>query len=241
MSTPYDNESVDLLEKIEVKAFKVASTDNQNFILLDRLIKINKPIIVSTAMCYESEVNNLYNHFKSNKFEKLVIMHCTGNYPSMLDESNLNVLKIYKKKFDCIIGYSDHNLDIVNPIIATSLGAKVYEKHITLDKSMDGPDHRSSLTPEELKVTIENIKKTELSLGSYIKTCTESEKKNRPKLKKSIYISRQIKKGQKIYLNSIAAKRPGIGMSPDQYFDVIGKKATKNLKIDHLLTKKDFE
>ena len=241
LSTPYDLESVDLLEKIGVSAFKVASTDNQNYILLDYLIKINKPIIISTAMCYEEEVDDLYNHFLKNNFKDLAIMHCTGNYPSDLNETNLNVVKKFIEKYSCIIGYSDHNLEIYNPIIATSLGCKIYEKHITIDKSLEGPDHRASLTPNELKKTIENIKKTEISLGSPIKTCTESEIPNRDKLKKSLYISQNIKKGETFSLKNLSAKRPAVGISPSNYKDILGKKAKSDLKIDDLLKKENYE
>lgn len=241
LSTPYDLESVDLLEKVGVKAYKVASTDNQNFILLDYLIKKNKPIIVSTAMCYEEEVDDLYEHFKENNFDELVIMHCTGNYPSDLNESNLLVLKSYLNKYDCIIGYSDHNLDIINPIASTAMGAKVYEKHITIDKSLEGPDHRASLTPEELKQTILNIRKTEISLGNHIKSCTPSELNNRDKLKKSIYLSKEINVNEIFEIGHLCAKRPAHGMSPQKYRKIIGKKSLKNLKVDHLLSEKDYE
>lgn len=241
LSTPYDIESVDLLEKIGVSAYKVASSDNQNYILLDYLIKIKKPIIISTAMCYEEEVDDLYQHFLNNDFKKLMIMHCTGNYPSDLNETNLNVVKKYIEKYSCIIGYSDHNLEMYNPIIATSLGCKIYEKHITIDKSLEGPDHRASLTPNELKKTITNIKKTEISLGSSIKTCTQSEISNRDKLKKSLYIQQNIKKGEIFTIKHLSAKRPAVGISPSCYKDIIGKKAKSDLKKDDLLRKENYE
>ena len=241
LSTPYDLESVELLEKIGVNAYKVASTDNQNYILLDYLMKKNKPIIVSTAMCYEEEVDNLYGHFQKNNFDELVIMHCTGNYPSALNESNLLVLKSYLDKYDCIIGYSDHNLDIINPIASSAMGIKVYEKHITIDKSLEGPDHRASLTPEELKETISNIRKTELSLGNHIKTCTPSELNNRDKLKKSIYLSKDININEVFGIDHLCAKRPAHGISPQNYKSIIGKKSLKNLKVDHLLSEQDYE
>ena len=184
LSTPYDKESVDMLEKFKVKAYKVASTDSNNIPLISYIAKKRKPMFISTAMTNLGEIRDLVNCVKKYIPNKFVLMQCTGNYPSANSDSNLKVMLTYKKLFNCLYGYSDHTLDHINPIAATSLGASVYEKHFTLNKKMYGPDHRMSLLPSELKKTIQIIRQTSLALGEEKKVVLGSEKYNRIKLKK---------------------------------------------------------
>ena len=160
LSTPYDEESVDMLEKLNVEAYKIASTDNTNLPLLNYIAKKRKPMFISTAMTNIREVQDAVKCVKKYIPNKFVLLQCTGNYPSKNLDSNLKVMLTYKKKFRCLYGYSDHTLDFINPVAATALGASVYEKHFTLDRKLDGPDHRMSLLPSELKRTIEIITKT---------------------------------------------------------------------------------
>ena len=166
MSTPYDYKSVDLLIELKIGAFKVASTDANNHPFLEYLTKKQKPIILSTAMSSLIDVKESVNIFRKNNFDNFALLQCTGNYPSKISDTNLKVMETYKKEFNCIVGYSDHTPDMVNPIAATAMGAKIFEKHFTIDKNLPGPDHRMSLNEEELKMTINAIRETEIALGS---------------------------------------------------------------------------
>ena len=168
LSTPYDFKSVDLLCQFNVPAFKIASTDMNNYQLLEHISKKGKPIILSTGMSSQEEVKLSLNFLLNLKVKKIVLMHCTGSYPTNIKDSNLNVIKNYKKLFSdkCLYGYSDHTKEFINPIAASAIGISVYEKHFTLSKKMPGPDHRMSLNPIELKETIKLIRQTD---SSYLK------------------------------------------------------------------------
>ncbi len=230
LSTPYDKKSATLLFKLGVKAFKVASTDNNNFPFLEFLMKFKMPIIVSTAMCDFNEVLDIYKFFKKKKYKKFALLHCTGSYPSSLSDSNLNVIKTYKKNFDCVIGYSDHTQEINNPLVAVALGAKIIEKHYTLNKKLPGPDHRMSLEPKDLSLTIKNIREVEDAMGSKFKRTLKSEYENKKKLKKSLVINKDLKKNHKLRIDDISIKRPAYGLDPKFLNKVLGKKIIKDLK-----------
>jgi len=238
LSTPYDEESVDMLEKFRVKAYKVASTDNNNIPLLSYIAKKGKPMFISTAMANIREVQEAVRCVKKYIPSKFVLMQCTGNYPSKNLDSNLKVMLTYKKQFKCLYGYSDHTLDFINPIAATALGASVYEKHFTLDKKLDGPDHRMSLLPTELEKTIEIIKKTKIALGNEKKQVLDSEKHNRLRLKKSLVTKSFIKKGEKLNRNKVAIKRPGTGLPPKEIFNIINYVALKDIHANSVLKQK---
>jgi len=238
LSTPYDEESVDMLEKLNVKAYKVASTDNTNIPLLNYIAKKRKPMFISTAMTNIREVQDAVKCVKKYIPTKFVLMQCTGNYPSKNLDSNLKVMLTYKKKFGCLYGYSDHTLDFINPGAATALGASVYEKHFTLDKKLYGPDHRMSLLPSELKKTIEIIKKTKIALGNEEKEVLDSEKHNRLRLKKSLVTKSFIKKGEKLNKNKLAIKRPGTGLPPKEIFSIINYVALKDISANSVLKRK---
>tara|TARA_B100000965_G_scaffold402937_1_gene429985 strand:- start:881 stop:1948 length:1068 start_codon:yes stop_codon:yes gene_type:complete len=230
LSTPYDEESVDMLEKFKVKAYKIASTDNSNIPLLSYIAKKGKPMLISTAMSNMDEVRDAVNCVKKYIPNKFVLMQCTGNYPAKNQDSNLKVMLTYKKIFNCLYGYSDHTEGYVNPIAATALGASVYEKHFTLGKSLKGPDHRMSLTPSELKKTIEKIRETTLILGTSKKEVLKSETHNRLRLKKSLVSKNFIKKGKKLNKNMFAIKRPGTGLLPKKIYSISKFVALKTIK-----------
>ena len=238
LSTPYDEESVDMLEKLKIKAYKVASTDNNNIPLLRYIAKKRKPMFISTGMANIEEVQDAVNCVKKYIPNKFVLLQCTGNYPSKNLDSNLKVMLTYKKKFRCLYGYSDHTLDFINPVAATALGASVYEKHFTLDRKLDGPDHRMSLLPSELKKTIEIIKKTKIALGNEEKQVLDSEKHNRLRLKKSLVTKSFIKKGEKLNRNKVAIKRPGTGLPPKEIFNIINYVALKDIHANSVLKRK---
>ena len=238
LSTPYDEESVDMLEKFKIKAYKVSSTDNTNIPLLCYIAKKRKPMFISTAMTNIREVQDVVKCVKKYIPTKFVLMQCTGNYPSKNLDSNLNVMLTYKKNFKCLYGYSDHTLDFINPVAATALGASVYEKHFTLDRKLSGPDHRMSLLPFELKKTIEIIRKTKTVLGSGEKQVLDSERHNRLRLKKSLVTKIFIKKGEKLDRNKVAIKRPGTGLRPKEIFSIINYVALKNIQANSVLKRK---
>jgi sialic acid synthase SpsE len=238
LSTPYDEESVDMLEKFKIKAYKVASTDNTNLPLLHYIAKKGKPMFISTAMSNIMEVQDAVKCVKRYIPNKFVLMQCTGNYPSKNSDSNLSVMLTYKKNFGCLYGYSDHTLDFINPVAATALGASVYEKHFTLDRKLDGPDHRMSLLPSELKKTIEIIKNTKIALGNGKKQILDSEKHNRRRLKKSLVTKTLIKKGEKLNKNKLAIKRPGTGLPPKAIFNMMSYVALRDIKANSVLKKK---
>ena len=229
LSTPYDKDSVDMLEKLNVEAYKIASTDSNNIPLLRYIAKKRKPMFISTAMANIKEVKETVKCVKKYIPNKFILMQCTGNYPSKNIDSNLKVMLTYKNFFGCLYGYSDHTLDFINPIAATALGASIYEKHFTLNRKLNGPDHRMSLLPTELKKTIEIIKKTRLALGNGKKKVLDSEKHNRLRLKKSLVAVNFIKKGEKLSRSKVAIKRPGTGLPPKEIFKISNYIALKDI------------
>lgn len=241
LSTPYGVKSADLLEKFNVPAFKIASTDTNNIPLLKHIARKGKPMILSSAMATMEEVELAVSTVRNIGLDKIAILQCTGNYPSKLSDSNLRVIKTYKEKLNCIVGYSDHTPNFINPIVATAIGAKVYEKHFTIDRSLPGPDHRMSLSPEELKQTVKVIRKTEVALGSSEKQVLDVEKENRLVLRKSLVADKNINKGDLISRSMIAIKRPGTGLSPSMLKRIIGKRAKVDILKDSILTNEIFD
>ena len=241
-STPHANEwSVDLLEEINVPAYKIASTDLTNIPVIKYIASKNKPMILSTGMAMLKDIERAVDAIKETGNERLVILHCTSDYPLQMKDVNLNILSVLKEKFNVLVGYSDHTLDINVPCLAVALGARVIEKHITLDRSMQGPDHKSSLEPNELKEMIEKIRETEIILGSKEKVPTQAELNVAKVGRKSIVANKFIKKGQIITKEMITFKRPGVGIPPYEIEDVIGKKARYDLEEDKLISFEDLE
>jgi N,N'-diacetyllegionaminate synthase len=241
LSTPYDNDSADLLEELGVPAFKIASTDTNNIPFLKYVARKGLPMILSSAMSTMEEVIKAVEVVREEGLQEVAMLQCTGNYPAKLEDSHLNVMNTYREKLQCVIGYSDHTLELINPIAATAMGASIYEKHITIDKSLPGPDHRMALDPEELKETIRAIRQTESALGSSNKQILESEKENRNKLRKSIVANTDIPPGTVITQEMIAIKRPGGGLEPSQFNKIIGKKAAILIQNNSLLQETMFE
>ena len=230
LSTPYDFKSVDLLDDLKVPVFKIASTDNNNYPLLKYISKKNKPIILSTGMSNIKEVKDAINILKSFNQKKIAILQCTSSYPCKLSDLNLLVIKTFQDEFNCPIGFSDHSDEIIPAIVAASMGSSIYEKHLTLDKTMKGPDHRASCTPKELKDIVKEIRQIKILHGSQTKIVLDSEIENRIKLKKSLVSLVYIKKGEVIKKASVGIKRPATGLFPI-YFNVIDQYVSKkNIK-----------
>jgi N-acetylneuraminate synthase/N,N'-diacetyllegionaminate synthase len=242
MSTPYDKDSVDLLDELGVVAFKIASTDTNNLPLLRYVASKGKPVILSSAMSTMEEVVNAVNEIRETGLSDVAMLQCTGNYPSSLSDSNLRVMNTYREKLNCVVGYSDHTTEIfINPIAATALGASIYEKHITIDKELPGPDHSMALDPKELEETITAIRQAEAALGVSEKFILDSEKENRQKLRKSIVANINIQAGSIITREMLAIKRPGGGMTPSMLENLVGKKTIVFISKDSLLEESMIE
>ena len=235
LSTPYDEKSADLLEKLKVKAFKIASTDNNNIKLLAHIAKKKIPIILSTGMIDMRTLEQSINVIKKNGNKKISILQCTSNYPCSNENLNLSIIREFKKKFQVPVGFSDHTEGNIASIVATSLGASIIEKHFTLDKKLPGPDHIMSMDPLELKEFIFCIKEINKLLGKKEKKVLPCEIENFKKLKKSLVSKINIKKGTRINLSMISAKRPGTGIKANELKLIIGKKARKDIPMNKTL------
>jgi N,N'-diacetyllegionaminate synthase len=236
LSTPFDFESIELLKKLKVKRIKIPSGEINNLPYLIEVAKLKKEIILSTGMSSLKEVKNALKIIKKySKKNKITVLHCTTQYPAPFKDLNLNVIKTLRKELKCDIGYSDHSPGIEASLAAVCLGAKIIEKHITLDKKMKGPDHKASLEPEEFKLMIDSIRNIENSFGNYEKKITKSERKIILIARKSIVASKPIKKGEKFSDNNITVKRPALGLSPMNWFDVIGKRSKKDYSEDQFI------
>ncbi|WP_035379031.1 N-acetylneuraminate synthase [Fervidicella metallireducens] len=236
ISTPFDFESVDLLENLGVDLYKISSGDLTNIPLLRYIAKFNKPMIVSTGMANLAEVECAVNSIKQEGNDKIILLHCTSNYPTDYEDVNLRAMVTLKDAFKLPVGYSDHTIGIEVPIAAVTMGAVVIEKHFTLDKSMDGPDHRASLDAEELKNMIISIRNIENSLGNGIKSCQKSEESSKRSARKSIVANRLIKQGELISYDNISFKRCQGGLSPVYADEIVGNMAIQDIEKDEILT-----
>ena len=236
ISTPFDFESVDLLEKLDIPLYKISSGDLTNIPLLKYIAKLNKHMIISTGMANLGEVEDAIEAIKETGNNEICLLHCTSNYPTNYEDVNLNAMITLKNAFKLSVGYSDHTIGIEVPVAAVAMGAKIIEKHFTLDKLMEGPDHKASLNLEELKQMVTSIRNIESAFGNGIKRCNGSEVNTREIARKSIVASVNIKKGETISFSNIAFKRPGNGISPKLINDIIGKKAVKDIDVDSFIT-----
>ena len=240
LSTPHSEDAIDFLEEL-VPAYKVGSGDLTNLPFLEKIAKKKKPVILSTGMATLSEVKEAVRTLKRAKNNKIILLHCTTNYPCPLEEVNLKAMLTLKKEFDLPVGYSDHTLGILVPVMAVAMGAQVLEKHFTLNKNLPGPDHKASLEPEELKEMIKTIREVEKALGDGIKKPTKSEEKIKKVVRKSIVAKVDIPKGTKITRDMLDIKRPGTGIEPKYLKRIIGRESKKNIKKDTLIKLSDFK
>lgn len=236
MSTPFDLESIEQLEKLNVNRFKLPSGEITNYPYLVKLAKTHKPIIMSSGMATVDDIEAAITVLKENGAEDLSLLHCTTEYPAPFEEVNLRAMEYLKNKFGLKIGYSDHTKGIEVPIAAVAIGAEIIEKHFTLDKNMEGPDHKASLEPDELLAMVKAIRNVELAMGDGEKRPSKSETKNRVVARKSIVAKKRILKGEKFTEDNLTTKRPGIGISPMLWNEVIGKNAKNTFEVDELIT-----
>jgi N,N'-diacetyllegionaminate synthase len=237
LSTPFDFESIDFLNDLGLEIFKIPSGEITNLPYLEKIGKLGKKVILSTGMADLGEIEDALDILTScgTKKEDITILHCNTEYPTPYEDVNLLAMLTIKEAFKVKVGYSDHTLGIEVPIAAVSLGASVIEKHFTLDKNMEGPDHKASLEPHELKAMIDAIRNIEKSLGNGIKKPSKSELKNKDIARKSIVAKREIKKGEVFTEDNITVKRPGNGISPMRWYEVLGKVASRDYKEDELI------
>jgi len=236
LTTPFDEESLNEIDDLDLPAYKVASTDTTNLPFLERIAKKGKPIFLSTGMSYLSEVRlALEAIYKYNK--NVVLLQCTANYPIKDNEANLAVINTYRSNFDILLGYSDHSVGVGAAPFAIPMGAKVVEKHFTLDKTDEGPDHAASLSPDELIDFVKTVRRVDAYMGSEIKEPSLSEHNTRKSLQKCMVASQNIKKGDFFSEDNIVAKRTGgVGISPIDYASIIERKSNRNYKKNEVVS-----
>ena len=237
LSSPFDNYSIDLLNDLGLEIFKIPSGEITNLPYLRKIGGLKKKIIISSGMADLDEIENALNILinSGTKKDNITVLHCNTEYPTPMKDVNLTAMQTIQQAFKIKVGYSDHTLGIEVPIAAVAMGAKVIEKHYTLDKNMEGPDHKASIEPDELKQMVKAIRNIEIALGNGIKQPSPSEIKNILIVRKSIVAVKNIKKGDIFTENNIAVKRPGNGISPIKWEKIIGRKAIKNFKKDDLI------
>lgn len=234
LSSPFDEESVDLLDEIGVPMFKVASGEITNFSLLRSIAEKGKPIILSTGMSTMGEVEEAVNLIEEYN-DELILMHCLTSYPAKIEDANLNVIKTLKCTFKQSVGFSDHTLGIEMAIAAVALGGSVIEKHFTVDKSLPGPDHKASLEPGEFAEMVKAIRNVEKGLGDGIKKPTIDENSIKKVVRRSIVAKENISAGSILTREMIDVKRPGTGIEPKYIINIIGREIKIDIKKNTLL------
>lgn len=239
-STPFDEESIDFLERIGQKNWKIPSGEITNLPYLERIARLNisnPHIILSTGMSTINEIRYAIHILQKGEKRNITLLQCNTEYPTPDEDMNLRAIEHLKTQFpDCNIGLSDHSIGIIASIIALSYDIVLIEKHFTLDKNLPGPDHKASATPQELKMLCESVRRGEIMLGSYNKLVTPSEEKNKFVARKSIVAKKHINKGDTFNTGNITCKRPGNGISPLYWHKVLGSMAERDFEEDELIT-----
>jgi N-acetylneuraminate synthase/N,N'-diacetyllegionaminate synthase len=242
LSTPFDLDSVSSLNELGINIFKIPSGEITNVPFIRKIGSFGKPVILSTGMSGLGEIEKAIDQLIETGLdrEKITVLHCNTQYPTPFEDVNLRAMVTIAAAFNVDIGYSDHTLGIEVPVAAVALGARVIEKHFTLDRNLPGPDHRASLEPDELHQMIKSIRNIELALGSSIKHPTPSEISNRDIVRKSIHLARDKARGEIISNDDLEMLRPGDGISPIFYDAVVGRKITQDLSAGHKIEWKDL-
>ena len=235
LSTPFDIPSVDFLNSIDIPCFKIPSGEITNLPYLIRIAQTGRDIILSTGMAEIEEIEAAVKALRENGAGEISLLHCNTEYPTPMEDVYLRDMLTLKEKFSVRVGYSDHTKGIEVPIAAAAMGAEIIEKHFTLDHNMEGPDHKASLEPDELKAMVEGIRNIEKALGNGIKTASRSEKKNMDIARKSIVARRKIAKGETLTEDNLAVKRPGNGISPMKWYEILGTKAVRDFEEDEMI------
>ena len=236
-STGFDLDSIDLLASLGIDSFKIPSGEITNLPYLRHVGRYGKPVILSTGMANLEEIEAALMALEKagTPRAKITVLHCTTEYPAPMAEVNLRAMLTIRDAFGVAVGYSDHTPGTEVAIAAVALGAAVIEKHFTLDRNLPGPDHKASLEPDELRAMVSAIRNVELALGVGIKCASPSELKNRPISRKSIVAARPIEAGETFSADNVTAKRPGTGLSPMRWDDVLGKRASRRYELDEAI------
>ena len=234
LSTPFDIDSIRFLDNL-VKIWKIPSGEITNYPYLREIALTGKPVIMSTGMCELQEVREAVRVLKENGSGEITLLHCNTEYPTPMQDVNLRAMQTLREEFGLPVGYSDHTQGIEVPIAAAAMGAVVVEKHFTLDRNMEGPDHKASLEPTELRAMVQAIRNIEAALGDGVKRPSASETKNRDVVRKSIVAKTDIRKGEVFTEENLTAKRPGNGISPMRWNEVIGLRADRDYEQDEMI------
>ncbi|MBQ1899558.1 MAG: N-acetylneuraminate synthase [Erysipelotrichaceae bacterium] len=241
LSTAFDLPSVDYLHSIGMHMWKIPSGEITNLPLLIKIAELHEPIIMSTGMSELKEVEAAVNVLKQHGAGQITLLHCTTEYPAPYADVNLKAMETMREAFDLPVGYSDHTRGIEIPTAAVALGACVIEKHFTLDRNMEGPDHKASLEPQELKAMVDAIRHVEVSIGDGVKKVSPSELKNQDIARKSIIAAKAIRKGDVFTIDNVTTKRPGSGINPMRWFELLGKTAKHDYEEDYLIEKDELD
>ena len=241
LSTAFDLPSVDYLHSIGMGLWKIPSGEITNLPLLIKIAQLHEPIIMSTGMSALEEVGNAVKVLKDNGATDITLLHCTTEYPAPYEDVNLKAMDTMKEAFGLPVGYSDHTKGIEIPIAAVARGACVIEKHFTLDRNMEGPDHKASLEPQELAEMVRTIRNVEQAIGDGIKKVSASELKNQDIARKSIIAAKAIKAGETFTEENVTTKRPGSGIDPMRWFNLLGKTAKHDYEEDYLIEKDELD
>lgn len=237
ISTPFDLESIDFLETFDMDLWKIPSGEITNLPYLKKIAKTKRKVVMSTGMCDMQEVKEAVDILEKNGSKEIILLHCNTQYPTPYEHVNLSAMQTIKEEIGKQVGYSDHTQGIEVPIAAVAMGATVIEKHFTLDKEMEGPDHKASLNPEELKTMVEAIRHIEVAVGDGKKEPSPSEQSNKSVARKSIVAKRNIKQGEILTEENLTVKRPGNGISPMRWYEIIGTSAIRDYMEDELIEK----
>ena len=241
LSTAFDIPSVDYLHSIGMRLWKIPSGEITNLPLLLKIASLHEPIIMSTGMSKLSEVADAVKVLKENGAGEISLLHCTTEYPAPYEDVNLKAIRTIKKAFSLPVGYSDHTKGIEIPVAAVASGAVIIEKHFTLDRNMEGPDHKASIEPDELKQMVNMIRHVEVAIGDGVKRVTASEEKNKDIARKSIIAKTVINAGDVFTEYNITTKRPGNGINPMRWFELLGKKAKHDYQEDFLIEEDELD
>lgn len=240
LSTAFDLASLEFLESLSPEYIKIPSGEITNLPYLEAISALQKKVILSTGMCELDEVDAALKILKGGGTRELTLMHCSTEYPTPPEDVNLRAMNTLAETFGCPVGYSDHTQGLLVPVAAVARGAAVIEKHLTLNRGDQGPDHRASAEPELFAEMVRQIRQLELALGSPVKRPTATELENRTAARKSIWPSREIQAGERFSADNLCVKRPGTGLSPMLWRQVIGQAAKKNYAVDEVLAREDF-
>ena len=235
LSTPFDLDSIVFLDSLDMDFWKLPSGEITNLPYLVKIAGTGNPIVISTGMCELDDVRQAISCLEGHGAGQISLLHCNTEYPTPMEDVNLKAMLTLAEVFHLPVGYSDHTRGIEIPIAAVAMGAAVIEKHFTLDREMEGPDHKASLEPQELEELVSSIRNVEMAMGTGEKRPSESERKNINIVRKSIVAKRPIKRGEVLSEENLTVKRPGMGISPMRWYEFLGKEAKRDFVEDEMI------